>query len=531
MVSLVAQNPVLLLFGVCALGFLAGRVSIGGFSLGVAAVLFVGIAAGSVSSTWVVPEDVWVLGLAVFVYTTGLASGPSFVAAIRRRGVPINAGALAAVGASAAAVVIVTEVIHATGPVGAGIFAGSGTTTPGLAAAIGYLQQHSSPAVFARIGAQPIVGYSLCYPLGVLIPLLTCHSILRRDRSPHDARLVEQTARIEDVENVTLAELAAELENRVAFGRVLHEGAVHAAEPGVSVHRGDLVTVVGSPSDVLTAVNLVGERIATEIADDRSDLDFRRVLVSNSALAGRHIGDIGLEALDATVTRIRRGDSDHVARPDFVLELGDHVRVVAPRDRFAQLNDLFGDSYRNLRELDVLTFSIGIAAGMLLGLLPLPLPGGGAFTLGFAGGPLIMGLLLGARERTGRLVWQLPHAANLTLRQFGTVLLLAGIGTKAGGSFAQTVTSPQAVSIVLAGAAVTTVMVIVTVFAGGRLLRLPTSQLAGMVAGVATQPAVLAFATTHAAEEDDVLVGYATVYPVVMISKIVIASLLLTALT
>ena len=175
MVSLVAQNPVLLLFGVCALGFLAGRVSIGGFSLGVAAVLFVGIAAGSVSSTWVVPEDVWVLGLAVFVYTTGLASGPSFVAAIRRRGVPINAGALAAVGASAAAVVIVTEVIHATGPVGAGIFAGSGTTTPGLAAAIGYLQQHSSPAVFARIGAQPIVGYSLCYPLGVLIPLLTCH--------------------------------------------------------------------------------------------------------------------------------------------------------------------------------------------------------------------------------------------------------------------------------------------------------------------------------------------------------------------
>jgi putative transport protein len=168
---------------------------------------------------------------------------------------------------------------------------------------------------------------------------------------------------------------------------------------------------------------------------------------------------------------------------------------------------------------------------MLLGLVPLPLPGGGVFTLGFAGGPLIMGLLLGARERTGPLVWQLPHPANLTLRQFGTVLLLAGIGTKAGQSFSHTITSPAAVSIVLAGAVVTVVMVAVTVLAGGRLLRLPAAQLAGMVAGVSTQPAVLAYASAHSAEEDEVLVGYATVYPLVMIVKIIAVQLLITTLT
>lgn len=243
---------------------------------------------------------------------------------------------------------------------------------------------------------------------------------------------------------MTPAELAAELENRVAFGRVLHEGSVQAAEPGVLLHRGDLVTVVGSAEDVATAVSLVGERISTELSDNRSDLGFRRVLVSNSELAGRRID-----------------------------ELGDHVRVVAPRGTSSQVNALFGDSYRSLRELDVLTFSLGTAAGLLLGLVPLPLPGGGMFTLGFAGGPLIMGLVLGARERTGRLVWQLPHAANVTLRQFGTVLLLAAIGTKAGQSFSHTVTSPAAVSIVIAGAVVTVVMVAVTVLAGGRLLRLP----------------------------------------------------------
>ena len=233
--------------------------------------------------------------------------------------------------------------------------------------------------------------------------------------------------------------------------------------------------------------------------------------------------------LDATVTRIRRGDSDHVARPDFVLELGDHVRVVAPRERLAQVKVLFGDSYRSLRELDVLTFSLGIAAGMLLGLVPLPLPGGGVFTLGFAGGPLIMGLLLGARERTGRLVWQLPHAANLTLRQFGTVLLLAGIGTKAGQSFSHTVTSPAAVSIVLAGAAVTIVMV-----ARDRARRRPAAAAAGARSSRGWSPGsrpsrpCSPIACAHSAEEDEVLVGYATVYPLVMIAKIVAVQLLLT---
>lgn len=530
MVSLVAQNPVLLLFGVCALGFLAGRVTVGGFSLGVAAVLFVGIGAGAVSDRWVVPEEVWVLGLATFVYTTGLASGPGFAAAIRRRGLPLNAAALAAVALGGAAVVAAAAVIHAPAGVGAGIFAGSGTSTPALAAAVGYLQGHVSAAALPAVTAQPVVGYSLCYPLGVLIPLLACQAVMRRDRSHGRARLVEETARVEYLEEITVAELAAELEHRVAFGRILHKGSLHVAEAATAVRPGDLVTVVGTPEDVAFAVDLVGERIATELADDRSTLDFRRILVSNPSLAGRRLTDIGLDRIDATATRVRRGDADLVARPDLVVELGDHVRVVAPRERFTQVRELFGDSYRNLRELDVLTFSLGIAAGMALGLVPLPLPGGGVFTLGFAGGPLIAGLVLGARERTGRLVWQLPQAANVTLRQFGTVLLLAGIGTKAGQSFAHTVTSPQAVSIVAAGAAVTASVVGLTLLAGGRLLRLPASQLSGMVAGVATQPAVLAFATAHAADEDEVLVGYSTVYPLVMIAKIVAVQIVLTAI-
>ena len=128
------------------------------------------------------------------------------------------------------------------------------------------------------------------------------------------------------------------------------------------------------------------------------------------------------------MTRVRRGDVDMVASPDLVLELGDHVRAVAAPDRMQAIATFFGDSYRELRELDILSFTVGIALGLLLGSVDVPMPGGGTFSLGFAGGPLVVGLALGVIVRTGPIIWQLPHATNVTLRQLGTVLFLAGIG-------------------------------------------------------------------------------------------------------
>jgi putative transport protein len=170
----------------------------------------------------------------------------------------------------------------------------------------------------------------------------------------------------------------------------------------------------------------------------------------------------------------------------------------------------------------VLTFSVGIAAGLLLGSIELPLPGDATFELGFAGGPLVAGLVLGALGRTGPLVWQLPHNANLTLRQFGTVLFLAGVGTRSGQAFADTIASPEAVKVIAAGLLVTACAV-GTTFALAR--RLPPSTLAGVIAGMQTQPAVLAYASEHG-DEEDVTVGYATVYPLAMIVKIVGAQVL-----
>lgn len=219
-----------------------------------------------------------------------------------------------------------------------------------------------------------------------------------------------------------------------------------------------------------------------------------------------------------------------VATPDLVLELGDRVRVVAPPERLGEIARFFGDSYRELRELDVLSFSVGIALGLLVGAIPIPLPGGGQFELGFAGGPLIVGLVLGALGRTGPLVWQLPHSANLTLRQLGTVLFLAGIGVNAGDAFGDTVLSRDALGVIAGAAVVAATASLVTALAGALVLHLPVTALTGIVSGMQTQPAVLAYASEQQEDDTEVNVGYATVVPLAMTLKIVLAPLLLRLL-
>jgi len=253
----------------------------------------------------------------------------------------------------------------------------------------------------------------------------------------------------------------------------------------------------------------------------------RRVLVSSRKVAGRTVAQLELpRRFGAAVTRVRRGDVDLVAEPETVLELGDRVRVLAPRERLGTVSRFFGDSYRLIGEIDVLTLSIGVTAGMLLGLVPVPLPGGGTFELGFAGGPLVVALVLGAVGRTGPLVWQLPYTANLTLRQFGTVLFLAGIGVRSGQSFASTIATAEALRVAAAGIAVTGVSVAITLAVGRRLLRVPAATLAGIVAGTQTQPAVLAYAGAQVTDDRELNLGYATVYPLAVILKIVLAQLL-----
>jgi len=545
MVPLLIDNPLLLLFVVSAIGFLVGRIKIGGFKLGVAAVLFVGLAIGSLDSAMRLPDFVFQFGLMIFVYTVGLAGGPGFFAALRRKGLRDNLLVLGMI-VMAAGMVVVAHAMFQLGPgQSAGLFSGSLTNTPALAAILQYITDTVSAAGLDAAIAQPVVAYSVAYPMGVLGMILAIYVLQRlwridyaaeahelRDLGVVGEEIENQTVIVRrDLGGIPVSELmkSADL-RRVLFGRLLRGDHQTVVDGRTILAPGDLVSVVGPADEVAGVVGYLGDPSDLKLMLDRKEIDFRRIFVSSHETVGRRITDLRLsERFGAIITRVRRGDVDLLADHQMVLQPGDRVRVVAPSGNMTAVTKFFGDSYRALSEIDVGVFGLGIALGLLIGLVPIPLPGGTTFKLGLAGGPLVVGLVVGALGRTGPIEWQLPYNANLTLRQAGVILFFAGVGTRAGYGFASTFAN-GGVAIFVAGAVITCATAVGTLVIGHKILKIPMSLLSGMLAGLQTQPGVLTFATEQADTELPNL-GYATVYPVATIAKILIAQLLLTMLT
>jgi putative transport protein len=289
---------------------------------------------------------------------------------------------------------------------------------------------------------------------------------------------------------------------------------------------GDLITLVAPPPEAERIARDLGEAVSERIDLDRSRVDYRRVFVSNRDVAGRTLHELDLgDRFGAVVTRVRRGDVEFLPTDDTVLQLGDRLRVLTYRGNMDDVSRFLGDSFKALSEIDVLTFSVGLLIGLLVGLVPIPLPGGIEFRLGLAGGPLLAALVLGRVGRTGPMVWTLPYNANLTLRQLGLVLFLAGVGTRAGYSFASYATTSDGLAVLVAGAGVTTISSALVLLVGHLVLRIPFDTLTGIVAGFHTQPAVLAFAVEQSQNEAP-NVGYATVYPTATVLKVLIAQAL-----
>lgn len=540
MAAFLGNSPLLVLFAISAVGYLVGKVKVAGFGLGVAAVLFVGLAVGAAAPSLRLPELVQQLGLVLFVYTVGLASGPGFFASMRRRGLATNGVALFAVLVGAAVVVALARVVHLSSATTAGLFAGSLTNTPALASVVETLKGRAHAE---ELSALPVVAYSIAYPggvLGVLAVMLAAGKKAKSnattgepaaERAPED-RITNRTVRVEAEGAVgrTIGDVLSAHRLHIIVSRVRHGDKLVLATNDMLLERGDLVSVVGSEADVLAAERELGTASAERLDLDRHTLDFRRVFVSNPKLVGMALRELHLpEHTGAIVTRVRRGDVDILADGDTTLELGDRVRVVAPPARMKEVATLFGDSYRAVSEIDVITFGLGITLGLLLGAVPLPLPGGDRFTLGLAGGPLVVGLVLGRLGRTGPLAWSMPYSANLTLRQLGLVLFLAGVGSRSGDAFVTTLMTADGPKLVLAGALVTATTASVAYALGRKVLRLSPENLLGVLAGVHTQPAALAFAVERT-KSDEPNVGYATVYPLVTIAKIVLAQLVLSLL-
>ena len=545
MIDILARNPLLLLFVVVAIGYPLGRLRVWGTSFGVAAILFVGLAFGALSPELKLPEIVYSLGLVLFVYALGLGSGPGFFGSFRRQGLRDSTFAVGLIVFAALCVVGIKFLLHLNPALAAGMFTGSLTNTPALAGLLDWVTAYAPPAMREAMLAEPVVGYTLAYPMGVvggIVAIAVVQRLWKVDYAAEARRWSERGAVSQKLQNrtirvthtaatgLTLHEIAARDGMDVAFGRVQRAGRLSIPVPEAHFEVGDLVSLIGPREALDRVTTLLGESTDARLELDRSEFDYRRMFVSNPQVVGHTLKDLDLpQQFGAIVTRVRRGDIEMLAREDTLLELGDRVRVVTRRENMAAVSAFFGDSYRALSEIDILTFSLGLALGTLLGMLPIPLPGGVSFRLGLAGGPLLVALVLGHLGRTGPMVWSLPYSASLTLRQIGLILFLAGVGTRSGHGFVTTLAHGGGLAVLLAGAVVTVLTAVAALWIGRRFLRLPMGLLIGMLAGVQTQPAVLGFAVeqTH---DDLPNVGYARVYPIATIAKILVAQVILSLL-
>lgn len=546
MIQLLVEYPLLLLFIVSAIGYALGRLKIKGSNLGVAAVLFVGLAVGALDPRLALPEIVFELGLITFVYTIGLSSGAGFFASFRRKGLRDNLFVLAMLLFAAAVAAALHLLFQFKPTVTAGLYAGSLTNTPALAGLLDAIGSFAAPQAREALLAEPVVGYSVAYPMGVLGVILAVVITRRLWRVDYAAEvhalrhyhLAEQNlynrtvcVTRPEVVGSSLRDLQHHHNWPVVFSRLKRGDDLRLVTGDTILQRDDLLIVIGAPGDVDAVLPQLGEPADERLVHDRSEYDHRRVFLSNPDIAGRRLGDLRLpQKHGAIVTRIRRGDIDLLAHADMMLELGDRLRVVARRENMPGISRLFGDSYRALSELNLLTFGIGLTLGLLVGLIPIPLPGGVTFRLGFAGGPLIVALVLGAIGRSGPLVWNLPYSANLTLRQMGLILLLAGIGVRSGHTFFTTFTDSGGAFLFISGAVITCTTALLTLTIGYKLLQIPFGLLVGMLAALHTQPAVLGFSLEQSGNELP-NIGYALIFPIATIAKILIAQLLLTLLS
>jgi len=509
MIALLAQYPLVLLFLVASLGYFFGSFKIRGYSLGVAAILFVGLIVGAIDPRLQIPDIILQLGLSIYVYSIGLSSGPAFFESYRRNGIrdfTFLVCMLLLSGAMAAGVFFAFDLSSATV---AGLYCGSSTNTPALAGVLDLIANAYDGADASALTQQTVIGYSYSYPMGIMggiIAIVIMEKLLKIDYRAEARKLrriyavgeviTSRTVEITNPEicDITLRNLRQQYSWLVNFGRVYQKGKVFLAHPDVMFEIGDTVMIVGSEEDLDVTTEILGKAVQSSLTYDRTVYDGKRIFLSNPELVGKTIASLNLrEKYNAIVTRIRRGDIELLVNSETVLELGDRVRFMAERKDMKAISEYFGDSY---------------------------------LKSGYAGGPLIVGLILGALRRTGNVVWILPYSANVTLQQIGLILLLSVIGVRSGSAFIDSFSADA--GLVFAGSVgISILTAMMMLFVGYKIVKIPFTVLMGMVSN---QPAILDFAIERAGNRIPEN-GYTMIFPIALIMKILIAQLLFSALT
>jgi putative transport protein len=549
--EVLAQGPVakaiLALSIVAAVGLALGSPGVRGVRLGAAGVLFAGIFFGQLGLhiDERILEFVRDFGLLLFVYTVGLQVGPGFLSSLKQKGLQLNAlGAVAAL-LSGLMVAGFRFLFHFSVPVIGGLFAGSTTNTPSLAAAQAALQ--SLPGQNPASGDLLGMAYAIAYPFGIVGIILTMLLVrkvfsidvdLETRNLELSAKTSERTPDFIDLEvtnpnvvGLALRDLPFATEVGVVFSRLLRNGKVTVPGDDSVIRLGDGLRVIGPKAKLLKFEPVIGRENSIDIKGVPSELTTEHLYVTKSEVLGKSLSELNFESTyGAVATRITRADVEFAANDQVRLQFGDFLSVVGSKEGVAQVGELVGNAPKALDHPHVLPVFVGILLGVILGSLPIVLPWMPApVRLGLAGGPLIVALVLSQVGRVGPLIWYLSPGANLVLREIGLVLFLACVGLKSGSRFLEVLVSGSGFYWMAAGAILTFVPLVIIGLLGRKIFKLDYPTICGVLAGSMTDPPALAFATSIT-KSDQPLVAYAAVYPLVMILRVFIVQVLILTL-
>lgn len=518
-----SNQPFLTLFMVIALGYGIGSINIKGFSLGVGAVIFSGLLVGAIAPKCQPPAMVGTIGLVMFLYGLGIQFGKQFFAGLTgATGRRYNLLAVLSLAAAVVVIVVLMKVMDISHSLMAGLFAGSGTNAASMQA-----------ATEAAKNNEPAVGYSVAYPFG-LVGAILCMYFVQLFVNPNcevsnqsGVETIEVAILSKEVIGRTLGEVMSEMPAGIQVMVVRREDKNRHPEPGLLLSIDDILLLRGSDSSSLAiAQNMLGTQAPGRITNDRGDMDYLRVFVSKPDLVGIHLSALRMpEDVEATITHVRRGDTEMLVRPDLILEMGDRIGIMVSRKYFQTMRNFFGNSVRGTAEINYISMGLGMVLGVLLGILPIPVPVLGTMKLGIAGGSLFVALILGKLGRTWKLVWTIPFSANLTLRNFGLSIFLAQVGMSSGAPFVNVV-SNSGLMLLAAGACILLALALTPLLIGHYVMRIPFDDLLGITAGITGNPAILSYAY-RTFPSDRVEACYAMIYPATTILKIVIALILI----
>lgn len=540
---------VLLYSLVISLGVYLGKIKIGGISLGVTFILFVGILAGHIGFTG--PKETLTFlqdfGLILFVFMIGLQVGPGFFESFGKGGLKLNMLATVAILLDVAVMFGCYYLFFDTSdpknlPMMVGTMYGAVTNTPGLGAA-----KEALTSVFgANMNFDIASGYACAYPLGVIGIIgatLAIRFICKVDLDAENAMLTDgekenpnakphiMYLRIENsyIGGRTMEEITKFLNRDIVITRLMHEGVVSLPSKETNLHVGDEVLVVCAEVDAPAVVAFIGPEIEVDWheEDQPKQMVSRRIVVTNSAMNGKTLSKLQFRSVyGVNITRISRQGMDLYAANNHHLHVGDRIMVVGFEENVERVAKMMGNSEKHLNAPNIATIFIGIVVGIIFGSLPLAIPGMPVpLKLGLAGGPLIIAILLGRFGYRMHLVTYTTTSANMMLREIGLALFLASVGVKAGAGFWETVVQGDGLKYVATGFLITIIPILLVGTYARMKYKFNYFTIMGAIAGSYTDPPALAYANSVCNAEAPAL-GYSTVYPLSMFLRILVAQLI-----